>query len=109
MNTIVYVGMDVHKESYTLCCYTYDRDKVGYKQTIPADYRMILKYMERIRERYESEVRFVCGYEAGCPGYSLYNQLKVHAVECRILAPTTMAITNTNRVKTDRRDAANIQ
>ena len=97
MNTIVYVGMDVHKESYTLCCYTY------------ADYRMILKYMERIRERYESEVRFVCGYEAGCLGYSLYNQLKVHAVECRILAPTTMAITNTNRIKTDRRDAANIQ
>ena len=61
MNTIVYVGMAVHKESYTLCCYTYDRDKVEYKQTIPADYRMILKYMERIRERYESEVRFVCG------------------------------------------------
>ena len=28
MNTIVYVGMDVHKESYTLCCYCYDTDKV---------------------------------------------------------------------------------
>lgn len=108
MNTIVYVGMDVHKESYTLCCYCYDTDKVEYKQTIPADYRLILKYMERVRERYEGTVQFVCGDEAGCLGYSLYHQLKDHAVDCKILAPTTMAVTNTNRVKTDRKDAANI-
>lgn len=108
MNTIVYVGMDVHKESYTLCCYCYDTDKVEYKQTIPSDYRLVLKYMEQIQKRYEGEVTFVCGYEAGCLGYSLYHQLKDHAVDCKILAPTTMAITNTSRIKTDRRDAANI-
>lgn len=108
MNTIVYVGMDVHKESYTLCCYCYDTDKVEYKQTIPSDYKLVLKYMEQIRKRYEGEVTFVCGYEAGCLGYSLYHQLKDHAVDCKILAPTTMAITKTNRIKTDRRDAANI-
>lgn len=108
MNTIVYVGMDVHKESYTLCCYCYDTDKVEYKQTIPSDYRLVLKYMEQVRKHYEGEVSFVCGYEAGCLGYSLYRQLREHAVDCKILAPTTMAITNTNRVKTDRRDAANI-
>ena len=59
MNTIVYVGMDVHKESYTLCCYSYDTDKVEYKQTIPADYKLILKYMEQVRKRYEGEVSFV--------------------------------------------------
>ena len=108
MNTIVYVGMDVHKESYTLCCYCYDTDLVEYRQTIPADYRLVLKYMERVRNRYEGDVTFVCGYEAGCVGYSLYHQLTDHAVDCKILAPTTMAITNTNRVKTDRKDAANI-
>lgn len=108
MNSIVYVGMDVHKESYTLCCYSYDTDKVEYKQTIPADYKLILKYLERIREHYGDEVSFVCGYEAGCLGYSLYHQLRDHALDCRILAPTTMAITNTSHVKTDKRDAANI-
>ena len=108
MNTIVYVGMDVHKESYTLCCYSYDTDRVEYKQTVPADYKLILKYMEQVRKRYEGEVSFVCGYEAGCLGYSLYHQLKDHAVDCKILAPTTMAITNTSHVKTDKRDAANI-
>lgn len=108
MNTIVYVGMDVHKESYTLCCYSYDTDKVEYKQTVPADYKLILKYMEQVRKRYEGEVSFICGYEAGCLGYSLYHQLKDHKVDCKILAPTTMAITNTSHVKTDKRDAANI-
>lgn len=108
MNTIVYIGMDVHKESYTLCCYCYDTDKVEYKQTIPSDYRLILKYMEQVRTRYEGEVTFVCGYEAGCLGYSLYHQLKGHEIDCKILAPSTMAITNTSHVKTDKRDAANI-
>ena len=108
MISIVYVGMDVHKENYTVCCYSYERDKVEYKQTLPPDYRLILKYMEKVRTRYEGDVTFVCGYEAGCLGYSLYRQLKGHAVDCRILAPTTMGITNTHNVKTDRRDAANI-
>lgn len=108
MNSIVYVGMDVHKENYTLCCYSYDTDKVEYKQTIPSDYRLVLKYMERVRTRYEGEVTFVCGYEAGCLGYSLYHQLKEHAVDCKILAPSTMGITNTHHIKTDKRDAANI-
>lgn len=53
-------------------------------------------------------MEFICGYEAGCLGYLLYHQLTGHGVKCIILAPTTMGITNTNRVKTDRKDAASI-
>ena len=108
MNSILYVGMDVHKENYTLCCYSFDRDKVEYRQTVPSDYRLILKYLEQVRRKYPEAVEFICGYEAGCLGYSLYHQLTDHGVKCIILAPTTMGITNTNRVKTDRKDAANI-
>lgn len=108
MENIVYIGMDVHKESYTLCCYCFYRDKVEYQQTVSADYRFVLKYIERMRKNYGSDSEFACGYEAGCLGYSLYRQLTEHGVNCIILAPTTMAITNKNHVKTDRRDAANI-
>ena len=108
MNSILYVGMDVYKENYTLCCYSFDRDKVEYRQTVPSDYRLILKYLEQAHGKYLEEVEFICGYEAGCLGYSLYHQLTDHGVKCIILAPTTMGITNTNRVKTDRKDAANI-
>jgi transposase len=108
MNSIVYVGMDVHKESYTVCCYSFDKDEVLYKQKISADYKLILKYLEQLRKRFTDEIEFVCGYEAGCLGYSLYHHLTDHGVKCIILAPTTMAITNTNRVKTDKKDAGNI-
>jgi len=52
MNSIVYVGMDVHKESYTLCCYCYDTGRVEYKQTIPQDYKLVLKYIESMRKVY---------------------------------------------------------
>ena len=108
MNSILYVGMDVHKENYTLCCYSFDGDKVQYQQKVGPDYKEVLKYLEQIRKRYPEGIEFVCGYEAGCLGYTLYHQLMEHGVQCVILAPTTMAVTNNNRVKTDKRDAGNI-
>jgi len=108
MNSILYIGMDVHKENYTLCCYSFESDALFYKQTIAPDYKMILKYLDHLRNNFADEVEFVCGYEAGSLGYSLYHQLNDRGVKCVILAPTTMGITNTNHIKTDKRDAGNI-
>ena len=108
MNSIVYVGMDVHKESYTICCYTFEEDKIQYQQRLDPDYKMVLKYLEQIGKHYPEGTEYVCGYEAGCLGYTLYHELMDHGVKYIILAPTTMAIRNTNRVKTDRKDASNI-
>jgi transposase len=106
--SIVYVGMDVHKEHHTVCCYSFDDDELRYRQSIPPDYKKVLKYIEQARKGYPEGAEFVCGYEAGCIGFALYNQLVEHGVKCVVLAPTTMAITNTGRVKTDKRDAGNI-
>lgn len=108
MNSIYYVGMDIHKENYTVCCYSFEKDELEYKQTMSPDYKMVLKYLEQIRGRYTEGIEFICGYEAGCLGYTLYHQLMNHGVKCVILAPTTMGITNTGRIKTDKRDAGNI-
>ena len=96
------------KAGYTVCCYSFDTDEVMYKQKMLADYKLILKYVEQLRKRFAPDTEFICGYEAGCLGYSLYHQLMDHGMKCVILAPTTMAITNTSRVKTDKRDAGNI-
>ena len=52
---------------------------------------------------YEYDIQ--CGYEAGCLGYSLYNQLTAANIICVILAPTTMLTQQGVRVKTDARDA----
>ena len=49
----------------------------------------------------------VCGYEAGCLGYSLFHQLTRNKYKCIILAPTTMPSTP-KEIKTDRRDALKI-
>ena len=108
MTSILYVGMDVHKENYTLCCYSFEKDELEYKQILAPDYKMVLKYLERIRTRLGNDTQFVCGYEAGCLGYTLYHQLTAHGVKCVILAPSTMGINNTARIKTDKRDAGNI-
>lgn len=108
MNIIIYVGMDVHSTSFTLCCYTIENEKILYVQKMGPDYKLILKYLEWVRTQFNGDVQFLCGYEAGCLGYTLYHQLTDHNVKCVILAPTTMAVMGKNRIKTDKRDAGNI-
>ena len=64
----VYVGMDVHKESFTLCCMTLEMEKAKYTMKTEADYKNILVYLDTMRgEFYGEDTHFVCGYEAGCP------------------------------------------
>ena len=40
----VYVGMDVHKESFTFCAYTIGAEKGSHFQRTAADYKNVLKY-----------------------------------------------------------------
>jgi transposase len=108
MKSILYVGMDVHTTNFTLCCYSIEKDETfAYVQMEP-DFLNIIKYLNRIRQSYNGNCEFLCGYEAGCLGYTLYHQLTDHGVECIILAPTTMPKTSKQRIKTDKRDAMNI-
>ena len=102
----VYVGMDVHKESFSLCAFTIEADKGKYHQKTAPDFKKVLKYLEFLRSIYGDDAKFVCGYEAGCLGYTLYHQLTSHDVDCKILAPTTMLEQRSRkRIKTDKRDA----
>ena len=86
----VYVGMDVHKESFSLCCYTNEKEKCEYPQKVDAHYSKIINYIEAMRFHYGDDATFICGYEAGCLGFTLYHQLTSHGIKCVILAPTTM-------------------
>lgn len=86
----VYVGMDVHKESFSLCAYTIEAEKASHYQRTEADYKKVLNYLEFLRTIYGDDANFICGYEAGCFGYTLYHQLTANNVKCIILAPTTM-------------------
>ena len=102
----VYVGMDVHKENFSLCCYTNEKEKAEYAQKVEGHYSKVLNYLEAMRFHYGKDVLFICGYEAGCLGFTLYRDLTAHNVQCVILAPTTMAVpAGKKRIKTDKRDA----
>ena len=108
MKSILYVGMDVHKSNYTLCSYSIDHDEVFAVVQMEPDYKNILSYLERVRQNYDDNCEFLCGYEAGSLGYTLYHQLTDHGVKCVILAPSTMPKTNKREIKTDKRDAMKI-
>ncbi len=103
----VYVGMDVHKKSFSLCCYTNEKEQAEYHQKTEPHYSKVLNYLEAMRFHYGDDAVFICGYEAGCLGYTLYHELMGHNVKCIILAPTTIPQpTGKKKIKTDKRDAA---
>ena len=103
----VYVGMDVHKETFSLCCYTNEKEQAEYPQKVDAHYSKIINYIEAMRFHYGDDATFICGYEAGCLGFTLYHQLTDHNIKCVILAPTTMLKPQgKKKIKTDKRDAA---
>ena len=107
MTSILYIGMDVHTTNYTLCAYCMENRQAFGRIQIEPDYKRILQYIEEMKKVRGKNTKIVCGYEAGCLGYSLYHSLKDHGVSCVILAPSTMA-TAQNERKTDYRDAEKI-
>ena len=64
----VYVGMDVHKETFSLCCYTNEKEQAEYPQKVDGHYSKVLNYLEAMRFHYGDDAVFICGYEAGCLG-----------------------------------------
>ena len=109
MTSIIYVGMDVHTTNYTLCCYRIENDTIFATTTMEPDYMQITKYLAQVERNIGGDCHFLCGYEAGSLGYSLYHQLTRQGFDCVILAPTTMATTRKKKgIKNDKRDASNI-
>ena len=110
MKRILKIGMDVHSTNYTLCAMEPvigEEDRVFATIKVTPDYKNILMFIENLKQKLglDNEYDIQCGYEAGCLGYSLYNQLTAVGVKCVILAPTTMLTQQGVRIKTDMRDA----
>lgn len=70
---------------------------------VTPDYKNIVLFIENLKMKLglDNEYDILCGYEAGCLGYSLYNQLTGVGVKCVILVSTTMLTPQGVRVKTD--------
>lgn len=110
MYRIIKIGLDVHSKSYTICAMEPvigEEDRIFATIRVEANYKNILMFIENLKLKLglDNEYDITCGYEAGCLGYSLYNQLTSAGIKCVILAPTTMMTQQGKRVKTDARDA----
>ena len=110
MKRILRIGMDVHSTNYTLCAMEPvlgEDDRIFATIQVTPDYKNVLLFIEDLKTKlgFDNEYDIVCGYEAGCLGYSLYHQLTGAGVKCVILAPTTMLTQQGVRIKTDARDA----
>ncbi|NLB50162.1 MAG: IS110 family transposase [Clostridiaceae bacterium] len=115
MKSIVFVGMDVHKSGFTLSCLQpelFIEDRFFGHMTVKPSAGEVKRYLDRIQDRYKKqtggELRFICGYEAGCMGYALYHDLARLGIDCFILAPTSMPKYPANTIKTDKRDSEHI-
>ena len=110
MKRIIRIGMDVHSTNYTLCAMEpvlVGEDRIFANIQVTPDYKNVILFIEDLKMKLglNEEYDILCGYEAGCLGYSLYNQLTDAGVKCEILAPTTMLTPQGVRIKTDARDA----
>lgn len=108
MTRIVKIGMDVHSTSYTLCALEPNligKDLVLGTWKIGASAKNVLDVVEKLKSKLSGDAEIECGYEAGCLGFSLCNELISAGVKCTVLAPTTMLSPQCRRIKTDARDA----
>ena len=110
MNRIVYIGIDVHTSNYTLCSLDpgYGVKKDNYFAEVQFTNNFVtnvVNYVSKLKKKLKDS-DFVCGYEAGCLGYSTYKDLTKAGIKCVIMAPSTMAVQKGGKkVKNDRRDA----
>ena len=104
MNTVIHIGIDVHKDSYTLCSFSFSNQRSFGQSRIASKSSLVIKYVRRIQKEHP-ECTVLCGYEAGPTGYGLYRDLENVDIPCVIMAPTTLPKAPGNRVKTDRLDA----
>jgi len=94
----VFVGIDVHKESWQVTART-EGEEVFHGR-IPGQYHALQKILDRFRR---SKIKVA--YEAGPCGFGLHDQLKEDGVEGIVVAPSLIPIESGNRVKTDKRDS----
>jgi transposase len=103
---ITYVGLDVHKETIAAALAAAGgRGEVREYGTI-ANTPAALKALASKLARSGATLR-LC-YEAGPCGYGIQRQLSAAGHECMVVAPSLIPRRPGERIKTDRRDAANL-
>jgi len=102
MKKVVYVGLDVHKDSIAIAVARQGREPAATWKTIPYDGVRLRKALKMLVK--DGEELRVC-YEAGPTGFGLSRRLREAGIDCTVVAPSLVPGKPGDRVKTDRRDA----
>lgn len=103
----VYIGIDAHSTNYTVCTYVHETGELGNPLVLKPDIKSLMKYINEVKRRNNTD-EVLCGYEAGCLGFTLYKQLLDNDVNCVVMAPSTITTIHQNkkmRRKNDKKDA----
>jgi transposase len=103
-STIIWIGMDVHKDSVMLAVYDGDSVEPAAVDQLPNDLRKLKRFLDRWSRR--GEVR-TC-YEASGAGYVLHREITAWGYHCDIVAPSLIPVRPGDRRKHDRKDAKQI-
>lgn len=102
MKKVLYVGLDVHKESISAAVAANGEEEVRYVGTIPNNSAALLSLIRKVTS---TGVTPCFVYEAGPGGYTLYRHIQELGYICIVTAPSLIPRKSGDRVKTDRRDA----
>ena len=104
MNSITYVGLDVHKATVAVAVAEGGRGgevrQLGVFENRP---EVLSKLAARLSNNKNCRISFC--YEAGPCGYGLHRLLTSYGHDCVVVAPSLIPMKAGDRVKTDRRDA----
>jgi len=103
---IIYVGLDVHKDTIAVALAEGGQRAEVREHGKVANTPAALKTLCARLARNGAKLRFC--YEAGPCGYGIQRQLSEAGRECVVVAPSLIPRKAGDRVKTDRRDAANL-
>ena len=102
---VIYVGIDVHKDTNSFCAYDSREDKLFAEHKSSSKFENTLHYLKNLQKSVGQDAVFLVGYEAGPTGYGLCRKLQKEGFACVIIAPSTIARAPGQKVKTDRMDA----
>jgi len=104
MNTVKFIGMDVHKKTITIAIADEGRqNQPRIYGTIANDLGALDKFCRKMVST-SSRPYFV--YEAGPCGYGIYRHLTQKGFDCMVAAPSMIPKKSGDRIKNDHRDAA---
>ena len=79
------IGIDVHKDSYSLSTFNPQSGSFVAECTIAADPKSVVAYVDRLRKEMCVPVSIEVGYEAGPTGFGLKRGLEKAGIRCHVM------------------------